>query len=1022
MKFILLLTAALISIVSCAQPAALYFENLGMPNGLSHPKVNCIIQDRRGFMWIGTDDGLNRYDGKTFVRFHHRPGDSASLSGNIITALLEDKEDRIWIATADGGLTRYDYRLAPQIQFKQYKHLPDNARSIPVNGINALLQDSLGFLWLGTDGSSVLRFHKDTEQFENITKSAKTVLALSLDKAGIIWVGREGGGLLKINPVTLAFSEDHRYSNLYAKLPHVTITALYSDENNDTWFGSWDKVLYRHTAVSGAEEVFQKNGPFTFVNDELTSFAESPKGRLWMGGKEKGLHVYDRAEKRFYNFRYDPARAGSIADDHVNCIYADRQGRMWLGTNRGLSINFPEKQQFVQNFLPSNDSLPITVYDFFEDGNNNIWIGTSTGLFIRQPNGLIKHVPLLYKGTPLQATSFFYDDDGSLYIGTNVSLFKYNIKTNALTLLPNTDKDGVMNRIIESRVVSIVKDTIDGNPVLITSPYGHFMAYYDFNNKRWVSRLDSRNIVKSFDLKDNLIRRFYKTKRGDVWLAMTREGLGFWQNDSQPKVQYFQHNPLNASSITDNNIYDMAEDKKGNLWVSTYGGGLNYFSPKTGTSTSIASSNNLLEGLQLDQHGYVWMISNGNLHKYDPWRKTFTSYDLPDVEKTGGIKGKIFRDSRGRLYVAGANYFISFHPDSVQEQRTAPKVFLTDFSIFNSSVSHLLYAKKEIELSYKDNYFSIEFAAPQIGRDVFYSYMLENFDRDWIDAGGRTYASYPNLEGGHYVFKVRVSNSPGVWNKEFVSVHIRIVPPFWKRWWFYLLLAIAIAAAIYGLYRYRINELLKRQAIRNKIAQDLHDNVGSTLSSISVYSQVAKIYHQQDKQHDLQTTLEKISETSSEMISELNDTVWAINPRNDNMNIILQRMESLARPLMASQDILFHFTHDEQLRTINLDMEKRKNLFLVFKESVNNVLKYAAAKNLWVSIKQKGSIVTMKITDDGKGFDLAKTSEGYKSSDVYGGGNGLRNMQLRAKEMKGTVRIESVPGKGCTVELHFPIT
>lgn len=587
--------------------------------------------------------------------------------------------------------------------------------------------------------------------------------------------------------------------------------------------------------------------------------------------------------------------------------------------------------------------------------------------------------------------------------------------------MPNTEKDGVMNKLIASRVVSVVKDTVNGHPVLLASPYGHYLAYYDLTKQRWVSRLDSPNIVKTFNLKDYLIRKLYKTSSDELWLAMNREGLGYWNRRTSSGLSYYQHDPLNNASITANNVYDLTEDGNGDLWVSTYGGGLNFFSAKTKTFTPVSATNNLLEGIALDAYGNVWMVSNGNLQKWDPRRQRYSSYELPDLEKTGGVQGKIFKARDGRMYVAGADYFISFHPDSVQESRTPPKAYLTDFRIFNNSFSHLLYGD-EIKLNYKDNYFSIEFAAPQYGQDVFYAYMLQGFDRDWIDAGGRTYASYPNLEGGPYVFKVRAANSPGAWSKDVASVKIEIIPPFWKRGWFYALCVFAVAAIVYSLYRYRINELLKRQAIRNKIAQDLHDNVGSTLSSISVYSQVAKIYHQQQKQDDLQSTLEKISGASSEMISELNDTVWAINPRNDNMAVILQRMESLAKPLLASQGIRFHFSHDEAVQHLNLQMGPRKNFYLVFKEAVNNVLKYSGAKNLWIAVAQKGRFIRLQIKDDGKGFDLATTSEGYKSSDVFGGGNGLKNMQLRAREMKGKLTIETAPGAGCTVGLTFPIT
>ncbi|HVF80719.1 MAG TPA: two-component regulator propeller domain-containing protein [Flavisolibacter sp.] len=1023
MRQLFLLQLFFIGLQLQAQPPSLFFEKVTVQNGLSHNKVNCILQDKRGFIWVGTDDGLNRYDGKSFVHFRHRPNDTSTISGNIITDILEDAEERLWIATADGGLSRYNYRLPPPQQFKQYKHLPGNAASIPVNAINALLEDKQHFLWLGTSGHSVLRFNKTTELFDDITKSAKTILDLCLDREGMIWVGRQGGGILKVNPSTLSYSEDQRYAYLYAKLPHVTVTALFRDKSGDMWFGSWDKVVYKQLAVSGKEEVFKGSGPFTFQNDEVLSFAEDKAGRIWMGGREKGLHLYDAPSGRFYNYQYDPSKEGSVSDNRINAIFIDKDGRIWLATNRGICINNPGKQQFAQQFLKGDAPAPITVYDFFEGGDGSLWIGTSQGIFIKNKEGVIAQRKLTYKGEPVQATSFFKDEDGSFYVGTNISLFKYNPATNSLALLPNTEKDGVMNRIIESRIVSIVKDSINGNPVLLTSPYGHFLAYYDFIKQKWISRLDSMNIVQRFNLKDNLIRRFYKTKSGTIWMATASQGLGILVHNSLPKAGFFNHNPADPRSIASNNVYDMAEDEKGGLWVSTYGGGLHYFDVRKARFTQIAATNNLVEGIQTDHHQAVWMISNGHLHKYDPATNTYSTYSLPDLEKTGGIKGKIFKDGKGKLYVAGANYFISFHPDSIAETRVAPKVFLTDFRIFNQSFSHLL-SQDKITLNHKDNYFAFEFAAPDFnpGSNALYSYKLEGFDRDWVDAGERNYVSYSNLEGRDYVFKVRVTATPGTWGKEYASIRITVIPPYWKRAWFFAVCAVALSLAVYGIYRYRINELLKRQGIRNKIAQDLHDNVGSTLSSISVYSQVAKIYHQQQKQDDLQKTLEKISSTSSEMISELNDTVWAINPRNDNMEIILQRMESLAKPLLASQNIQFHFSHDRHVIATNLAMEKRKNFYLVFKEAVNNVLKYAGCKNLSVTICQKGGFIIMKIADDGKGFDLAKTSEGYKSSDVYGGGNGLKNMQYRAKEMRGHLKIETAPGKGSLVELRFPIT
>ncbi|MBO9563772.1 MAG: histidine kinase, partial [Niastella sp.] len=421
----------------------------------------------------------------------------------------------------------------------------------------------------------------------------------------------------------------------------------------------------------------------------------------------------------------------------------------------------------------------------------------------------------------------------------------------------------------------------------------------------------------------------------------------------------------------------------------------------------------------VDIRGNVWMISNGNLHKYDTLRKSYTSFGLPDIEKAGGVKGDIHKGRNGYLYVAGANYFIAFNPGAIKEAHDLPQVFFTDFKIFNESFSDLL-LKDRILLQYDQNYFTVAFAAPYFStgnHDIRYSYMLEGRDKVWIDIGSNISQEFSNLEAKDYVLKVRATNNAGIWNEKVATIHITIIPPFWQRWWFYGLCALLIGLIIYTIYRYRIDQLLKQQAIRNKIAQDLHDNVGSTLSSISVYSQVAKIYNEQERQGDLKQTLEKISDTSGEMISEMNDIVWAINPRHDSMETILQRMESFARPLLASKGIVFHFNVEPAIGQVNLEMTPRKNFYLIFKEAVNNALKYSQCKNLWVSIGLKHHHIELSVKDDGVGFDMEKI-ELYASQSLSG--NGLRNMEMRAAEMKGMWKISSKPGEGTEVYLRFP--
>lgn len=782
--------------------------------------------------------------------------------------------------------------------------------------------------------------------------------------------------------------------------------------------GSWDKVVYRVDPATQREDVFRKTeDPFSFPEDDPLSFAEDKNEHIWIGGKYNGLYFYHPATGKFFNYRHDPSKEGSLAGNQVNCIFIDGSGIVWLGTNGGISIYDPVQQKFAQTFLPIIDNNRQTIYDFHTDENNNVLIGTSEGLYVRNATDRsLRHFPLTYKNEKLAVTKFFRNRDGVLYIGTQVSVFRLN-KDFSVAPLPNTDKDVVMNHIIESRVVSMTADTIDGHPVLLVSPYGHYLAYYDFVLQQWVSRQDSiRQIIKKFNIRDNLIREFFKTSNGNIWMATTKSGLGEWARHSSPVVRYYNNIPGNDSSISNNHIFDIREDKKGNLWVSTYGGGLHYFNVDTKQFQHITASHNLAEGMQVDDSGNVWMIANGNLDRYDPYHKSYSTFELPDLEKSGGVRGYICRDANGKMYIAGSGYFIVFDPTQVRDLRTTPPVHFTDFKIFNDSYSHLLF-EKEINLKYNENFFTVEYAAPgyHAGYPVQYSHQLVGVDHNWVDDGSKSAVNYTNLDAGEYMFKIRATIKPGVWENEISSVLIRIKPPWWRTWWFFSMAAVFIALVIYFMYRYRINELLKRQAIRNKIAQDLHDNVGSTLSSISVYSQVAKIYQQQQKLEPLQDTLEKISATSSEMISEMNDIVWAINPRNDNMETILQRMESFARPLLASQEVKFHFSYVPGIQHQHLEMAKRKNFYLIFKEAINNALKYSGCKNLWVDISLHHHQLELLVKDDGKGFDVKK----IRSMNTLSG-NGVRNMEMRAKEMKGNWSIVS-SDSGTIVKLAFPI-
>jgi ligand-binding sensor domain-containing protein/two-component sensor histidine kinase len=1019
--YLLVLILPVLAIKVQAQKPPVFFQQINTANGLSHNRVNCILQDKRGFIWIGTNDGLNRYDGEHFEIFRHRPSDTTSISGNIITDILEDANEVLWIATTDGGITKYNYRLPPAQQFKQYKHSDANPASIPVNVVNSLLLHKNKYLWIGTSGAGTLRFDMEKEKFEYASsKGNTTFLDLCFDNNGKIWGGKQGGGYVIINPETLQQTIDERYIDLYAKLPHMAINTMLAD-GNDMWAGSWDKVLYKINSTNKAEVIYKpekKDGSFT--EDEILSFAKDKTGNIWIGGKNKGLQYFDKSKNTFYNYNYDAAKAGTIANNRINCLFIDNTGTLWAGTDRGISRSNPMLNQFEQIFLHADNKTPATIYDFYRDENEVLWIGTNQGLYQQLVDGSITKIPLKYNGENLQVSKFFKDKEtGTLYIGTNYSLFIFTPITNTITLLPNTDKDVVMKKIIDSRVVSITKDTINNHPVIVVLPYGHYLAWYDLIEQKWYSRTDSiKKIVTAFGFKDHLIRKVFKAGDGGWYMATGKQGLSYWKNPLTDKVNYYVNDPGNTSSITSNNIFDFAPGNTGNFWVSTFGGGLNYFNSKTKKFFHIAASPNLSEGIATDNADDVWGISNGLVYKYTVTDKSVITFELPDIEKSGGVKGNIFKDTDGNLLVAGAGYFIKLNPQTIKQQTVTTKLFFTDFKIYNTSYSQLL-QQKIIRLSYKQNYFSFNFSAPHFinAQGVKYFCKMDGEDKDWMPLGDRDYASYSNLPGGRYTFTVKAVTADNKQQAE-TFITIEITPPVWKQWWFFVLCAVLISGIVYALYQYRINELVKRQEIRNKIAQDLHDSVGSTLSSISVYSQVAKIYKQKNKEKELQDALEKISDTSGEMIVEMNDIVWAINPRNDDMEKILDRMESFARPLLKTKNISCSFSYGPSVTKLNLPMETRKNFYLIFKEAINNVLKYSGCTNMEVFLKQANGNIELKVKDDGVGFDVEDIKQKAAKSLS---GNGLVNMKRRAAELKGKCTIESSAGKGTCITLLLPI-
>jgi len=964
-RFIILLLLITSRTLSAAEIPNIFFKKISTKDGLSHPKINCIVQDQRGFIWFGSEKGLNRFDGKNIIKFQ-KTTDSNSISGNIISDLYEDGDGIMWIATLDGGMTKYNYRLSPSRQFKQFRHKISKQQGIPENKIIKIVEDAYGFLWLATSGSNVVRFNKKTEQFDSpIKKGAKCILALQMGTNDTLLAGRAGGNLLKINTRTLAYRDNSSNSNIYKSLPPTNINALFKDSRGSLWMGSMDNRVY-HTIQHGAMEVkiAQKISPNDFPQDRYVSFAEDDNGLIWMAKKNSGIIIYNIKDGRSTDLRHDSYDEGTLSDDHINVIYKDHNGIIWVGTDTGVNMFNPLFNPFVKVNLPKT-SYKVHIYDFIKTEDGRLLIGTDNGIYLKKNRkSEVKYLPVYFRGRKLCISKFFLDVDNQLYIGTDYTLFRYNIKTNKAVPLTNNDSDPFMGKLSGSRIVSILRDTLDNHPLLLVSSYGNSVTYYDLLKRRWFSKGDiTMPDLNHKDFKDNFIRKLYKDRQNQVWLANFRTGLGGW-NGRNGKIKYYINDPSNNYSLGSNSVYDIQEDPSGNLWISTYGGGIYHFDRITEHFYHVPKSGNLCEGLQIDNSSMLWIVCNGGIHTYNPLQDIYSTYDIPSLKNTPGVSGYLYKDNHGILYAAGENYYLTFDPNSVDEINQSPDIYITDFKISNTSYNHYL-RKKVIELENGQDQITIDFSAPNYnGNNIKYSYKLEGHDHEWIDAGQRNSVSYANLKSGFYQFKIRADNQQGHLMGKITEINIIIVSPIWSRIGFHFFVFSMIAMMIYAMYRHRLNTILQQQAIRNGIAQNLHDQIGSTLSSIAIYGEVAKRYSDAGDQKGIIHILDTISITANNMVSEMGDIVWAINPKNDHMESVVDRFKSYAEPLCKEANIKFTIDFDMESRSRAIGMRVRKNLLLIMKETVRVITRHSSCSYLDMTLGGKSNKILLTIRYD----------------------------------------------------------
>ncbi|WP_207429069.1 two-component regulator propeller domain-containing protein [Pedobacter sp. SYSU D00535] len=846
------------------QPSDLSFNRISAKNGLSQNIVQCMLQDSKGFMWFGTRNGLNRYDGYKFLVFKNEASDSTSISDNQVNDILEDRQGNLWIGT-NKGLDRFNRNSATFTHFDRF------GEDVIVRD---LFQDSKGKLWVGTTKGLFLYTERGT--FQNFTKQPKRINGAIYKEVtrieeginGELWLAKAGDGLINLDPKSRR------------------ITYFRHDPNDSA-------------SISG-------NFLKTLIKDK--------KGNIWAAVRDEGISVYDSQTKGFRNYRHIKGDVSSLSHNDIISFNCDREGRIWMGTDtRGLCIFDPATSTFTSHPLTPSDK---TIRSIYTDKIGNTWLGTHSGgvLFISKHANKFD----LYSHDPLESNSLssnlvrsiFEDAQGVLWLGTEgEELNKLDRRNNRYSVVKSGDSK---NSPASNKMYAITDLGAD------TLVFAYFRGGIDFYDRR--TRTFSHHPFDNFEKsrRPATVNTIFKDKKGDLWFGTTK-GILYYNRSTKKfvhsktnnkdldkvyafridskgntwtgtqkgliylgarskKFQIFLNEKDNHKSLSNNLIHCIHEDKKGRIWIATGGGGLNLFNPHDRTFSRFTEKDGLpsdiLFGILEDSRGMLWISSGKGLARFNPETKKCNIYETTAGGENEFRLGAFFQNSKGEMFFGGAEGMVSFFPDRIRVNPVLPPVYITGFQIFNkpvlySSPNSPLRAEisetKEIVLSYDQSVFSFEFAALNFtgSEKNQYAYKMEGFDKDWSYVGAVRNATYTNLNPGEYVFRVKASNNDAVWNEAGASLRIVILPPFWMTWWFRGAVLLSILALCIGFYRHRVNRYKRQQQLLERQVQErTHEIEEQSKKLLQLNDEL------QQQTEELQTQAEELQTQAEELQSQ----------------------------------------------------------------------------------------------------------------------------------------------------------
>jgi signal transduction histidine kinase/ligand-binding sensor domain-containing protein len=997
------------------------FSRLSTAQGLSQTQVAQIVQDDQGFMWFGTQYGLDRYDGYEFRVFTHDPARENSLSCVFIHSLFKDRSGTLWVG-CDQFLDRFDS------VHETFTHYRIDAGEVG-NYVSEISQDRTGVLWLAT-GSGLFGLNPDTGRTfhyvhdpSNPSSLASNQVRCALeDRTGRFWVAdgenleefdRESGRVLSRTRLSegiraVSFYEDH--------LGIFWIT--YITSSSGSGLAALDRSTNRLIPYSIYDQRSGKDIPAGFM-----AAVEDNSKTLWLSGDGAGLLKLDRERGVFIRYRNYPENPESIAEDRVMSVCGDREGNVWVGLLTSEPNFFrTERAPFMPLVTRSNprshgEKIVDAVY---EDHDHVLWIATP-GALNRINRTSAEFTSYQPPGLASDVIAITEDSGGGLWIGTyGAGMSRFDRRTGRFkTYLHESDNPSSLSNNIVSRML------IDHAGTMWVGTYNG------------LDRFDPRNesfIVYKRDTKsdDEVYANFSEDKSGSLWMGGWR-GL----NRFDPKTAQFTvyaHRVDDPSSLSDNAVTSTYVDHSGNLWVSTENG-LNQLNRESGTFTHYYVKDglptNAVSCILEDQFGMLWMSTNRGLSRFDPIVKKFTNYSTVDGLPGNDFTGwdACFKSSSGEMFFGGFSGGVAFFPDKVISTSYPLPLVLTDFQLAGSSVEvgpnsplrkSISYAT-DVTLDHNQNIFSLSFAAltyfnPDANR---YRYKLEALDRDWIEVGSdRRVVSYTTLPAGRYTFHVQSATRQGVWNEPGLALGVTILPPWWGTFWFRLLCIVATVSILWTLYLIRLKQmeaeirarLEERLGERERIARELHDTLLQGIQGLILRFQA--VAERIPASEPARQMIEKALDRADEVLVQGRDRVKNLR-LTAQAKTLREALTDVIKDLAVSKGVEFSVVVEGDLRKLNPLV--RDEAYWIGHEALVNALHHAGAKRIEVEIAYDPSHLRLRIRDDGSGIDPKIIEAGGKP-----GHWGMRGMRERAAKIGAHLETWSRPGAGTELELRIP--